>query len=342
MGLVKLIQILLVTIQVSEEAQYFSTTPDYTEVNPGASVVLTCVVSDKSALSECVWQHDRLPVRLQEGKYEWAGVREAGDCSIRIMKANIAYDDGMWECQVTPSSYQTHDGLSSAPAQLVVRHPPAEPRIYTDGRTFASERELSLLSDKEQVLTCESRGGNPAPVLTWFLDNVQVESEQRNESVSGDAKQWTAVSTLVHKFTKSDNDKTVKCSVFHEALTSKVREATLILDIQYPPSVKLERIADRTIEVEDGLDPYRLRCLADGNPKPDIVWRKLGQTSIFSLGEFLKFDPVKKSDSGTYICLARNDIGASDEISAVLDVKYPPRNIRTDPENVLGGLFILH
>ena len=121
-----------------------------------------------------------------------------------------------------------------------------------------------------------------------------------------------------------------------QALTSKVREAKLSLDIQYPPSVSLETIANKNSEVEDGLDPFRLRCIADGNPKPDIVWRKLGQTSIFSLGEILKFEPVKKSDSGTYICLARNDIGSSDEISAVLDVKYPPRNIRTDPENILG------
>ena len=34
-------------------------------------------------------------------------------------------------------------------------------------------------------------------------------------------------------------------------------------------------------EVEDGVDPVRLRCEAEGNPAPDIVWRKLGQTSIF-------------------------------------------------------------
>ena len=120
-------------------------------------------------------------------------MRDAGDCSLRILKANIAYDDGMWECQVTQSSYQTNDGLSSAPAQLVVRHPPAEPRIYTDGRTFVTEREVSLLADRDQVLTCESRGGNPAPVLTWYVDNVAVDSEQRNESVATDAKQWTAV-----------------------------------------------------------------------------------------------------------------------------------------------------
>ena len=34
--------------------------------------------------------------------------------------------------------------------------------------------------------------------------------------------------------------------------------------------------------------------------------------------------------------MARNELGASDEITARLDVKYPPRNIRTDPETVIG------
>ena len=100
--------------------------------------------------------------------------------------------------QVTQSSYQTHDGLSSAPARLVVRHPPSEPRIYTDGRTFASEVisiykylqdkdmknicprqvSVSLVAGREQVLTCESRGGNPAPVLSWWLGDTQLDSEQ--------------------------------------------------------------------------------------------------------------------------------------------------------------------
>ena len=54
------ILLVLVTLpDVTFEAQYFSTTPKYSEVNPGSSVVLSCVVSEKSSLSECVWQHDR-------------------------------------------------------------------------------------------------------------------------------------------------------------------------------------------------------------------------------------------------------------------------------------------
>ena len=56
----RLILMLLVTTpDVTLEAQYFSTSPKYSEVNPGSSVVLSCVVSEKSSLSECVWQHDR-------------------------------------------------------------------------------------------------------------------------------------------------------------------------------------------------------------------------------------------------------------------------------------------
>ena len=241
--------------------------------------------------------------------------------------------------KVSQSSYQTHDGLSSAPAQLVVRHPPTQPRIYADGKTLASDREISVTAGREQVLVCESRGGNPAPALSWLLGDTLLESQQRNETVGEDGKQWTAISKLVHTFPKEDNGRLLRCSVFHEALTSNVREASLVLDIQYPPSVRLERNANVDSDVEDGLDPFRLRCIADGNPRPDIVWRKLGRTSIISLEETLIFEPVRKSDSGTYICLARNDLGSSDEISARLDVKYPPRNIKTDPETVIGEIL---
>jgi len=314
--------------------QYFNEEPSYTEVNPGAAAVLTCSVAEKSRSSECIWQHDRLPVLLQAGKYEWAGQREAGDCSIRILRANIAYDDGTWECQVTSSSYQAGDGLSSNPIKLVVRQPPGEPRIYRDDGSFTSEGPISMPSGKEQVLRCESRGGNPAPTISWFIDNKEVKGDQRNETELGDSKRWTAVSNLVYTFSRDHNGKKIRCSIHHEALTRKVREQSLTLDIQYPPSVKLERSPDSK-EVEDGVDSISLSCVADGNPKPDIVWRKLGKSSIFRVEEELSFKPVKKSDSGTYICLARNEIGASDEITATVDVKYPPTKVKTDPINFI-------
>lgn len=54
------------------------------------------------------------------GKYEWAGDRDAGDCSIRILDAGEV-DDGEWECQVTASAFAAHDALTSRIAQLIVR-----------------------------------------------------------------------------------------------------------------------------------------------------------------------------------------------------------------------------
>lgn len=44
------------------------------------------------------------------GKYEWAGGAAGGsgggeDCSLWIRSASLQLDDGLWQCQVTASSY---------------------------------------------------------------------------------------------------------------------------------------------------------------------------------------------------------------------------------------------
>lgn len=58
---------------------------------------------------------------MYANKYEWAGSREMGDCSIRIREAQLEFDDGTWECQVTASEFHTQDALTSLPIRLVVR-----------------------------------------------------------------------------------------------------------------------------------------------------------------------------------------------------------------------------
>lgn len=54
-------------------------------------------------------------------KYEWSGSQDTGDCSVWIRSAQIDFDDGSWECQVTASDFHTQDALSSFPVRLVVR-----------------------------------------------------------------------------------------------------------------------------------------------------------------------------------------------------------------------------
>ncbi len=93
--------------------------PRYQEVNPRGSVVLTCKVGNLQG--ECRWEKDGAPVGTFAGKYEWAGDKSSGDCSLRILDASLEYDDGVWQCQVTPSNFQAKDSLNSEGAQLVVR-----------------------------------------------------------------------------------------------------------------------------------------------------------------------------------------------------------------------------
>lgn len=61
------------------------------------------------------------PVGMYLHKYEWSGSHEAGDCSLLIRVAQLEFDDGFWECQVTASDFTTQDALTSQPVRLVVR-----------------------------------------------------------------------------------------------------------------------------------------------------------------------------------------------------------------------------
>ena len=40
---------------------------------------------------------------------------------LKILDANLEFDDGVWQCQVTPSSFQLRDSLISEGAEVVVR-----------------------------------------------------------------------------------------------------------------------------------------------------------------------------------------------------------------------------
>ena len=55
-------------------------------------------------------------------------------------------------------------------------------------------------------------------------------------------------------------------------------------------------------------------------------------STFFRLGEYLVFNPIKIGDGGTYYCSARNEIGASDELSVTFDVFHPPKGVKTVPE----------
>ena len=104
---------------LSAAIQTWSQQPRYQEVNPEGTVILPCIIQNKKG--ECRWERDGSPVGIYPQKYEWSSTPETGDCSLKISDASLEYDDGVWQCQVTPSSFSAKDALVSEGAELVVR-----------------------------------------------------------------------------------------------------------------------------------------------------------------------------------------------------------------------------
>ena len=85
---------------------------------------LACRIANKKG--DCRWemrQEDGStnPLGIYPGKREWAGDRDQGDCSIRILEADYNIDNGRYVCQVTASGFRETDTLISREAILSVR-----------------------------------------------------------------------------------------------------------------------------------------------------------------------------------------------------------------------------
>ncbi len=90
--------------------------------------------------------------------------------------------------------------------------------------------------------------------------------------------------------------------------TGSWRAASVRLNVHYAPSVRIDTAAADLGPAEADVDAVAVRCLADANPEPDVIWRKDGGEAIFSIGNMLAIAPVRANDNATYFCRARNQV----------------------------------
>ena len=120
----------------------------------------------------CRWEREGVPLGLFPGKYDWAGDLSSGDCSLLISDAELEFDDGAWQCSVTPSKFKARDALVSGLSRLVVRRPPTHLVIRELGSFELVEEDnqtIDVLENTNVTLECSSVGGKPPPRLSWHL-----------------------------------------------------------------------------------------------------------------------------------------------------------------------------
>jgi len=308
--------------------QQWEQAPTYREVNPGGDVIMPCLIKNKKG--DCRWEKDGVPVGIFVNKYEWAGDRSTGDCSIKIMEASLEYDDGVWQCQVTASSFKHKDTLISEGAELVVRVAPKEVRLMKVIENSAISREdtydpsepIQITGEEGDLeLSCSSTGGNPAPRLVWFLGEEEVKAETRQERMSGEVRQWKSVSRITLPVTSRDNQAVVSCQAINEAILTPLTK-TATLNILYAPRVSVSS-SDTSRVLAEGEDSVKLSCAVDSNPPSTLEWRR-GDV-VVSQDPELTISPVTRDTAGIYSCTAQNTLGMSQPDQIQIHVQYTPR-----------------
>lgn len=95
---------------------------------------------------------------------------------------------------------------------------------------------------------------------------------------------------------------------------------------------------------QDEFTSAELRCAATGSPQPVIEWRRLDgylSTDVVHRDGYLRFNSLRKSDEGSYQCVAHNDAGEADVtvpiyVRAQTATRPPREEVTIEPSQYSG------
>ncbi|XP_053919444.1 neuronal cell adhesion molecule isoform X15 [Cuculus canorus] len=194
---------------------------------------------------------------------------------------------------------------------------------------ITAPRNLVLSPGEDGTLICRANG-NPKPNISWLANGVPIAiaPEDPSRKVDGD--------TIIFSHVQERSSAVYQCNASNEygyllanAFVNVLAEPPRILT----PADKLYQvIAD---------SPALLDCAYFGSPKPEIEWFKgvkgsilRGSEYIFHYNGTLEIPVAQKDSSGTYTCVARNELGKiQNEVQ--LEVKDPTMIIKQPEYKVI-------
>ncbi|XP_054255345.1 neuronal cell adhesion molecule isoform X28 [Indicator indicator] len=194
---------------------------------------------------------------------------------------------------------------------------------------ITAPRNLVLSPGEDGTLICRANG-NPKPNISWLANGVPIAiaPEDPSRKVDGD--------TIIFSHVQERSSSVYQCNASNEygyllanAFVNVLAEPPRILT---PANKLYQVIAD---------SPALLDCAYFGSPKPEIEWFKGVKGSILRGNEYVFHDngtleiPVAQKDStGTYTCVARNELGKiQNEVH--LEVKDPTMIIKQPEYKVI-------
>uniref|UniRef100_A0A672R2J2 Neural cell adhesion molecule L1 n=1 Tax=Sinocyclocheilus grahami TaxID=75366 RepID=A0A672R2J2_SINGR len=183
---------------------------------------------------------------------------------------------------------------------------------------ISAPRNLVLAPKEMGIIMCRA-AGHPKPSIRWLMNGLPIENPSR--SVEGDTLIFSEVQTgssAVYQCNASNQYGYLLSNAFVSVLAEPPRVLT-------PPNIVYQVIMNK---------PMLLECVTFGSPVPTITWFKDSRSSmlegnayVFHENGTLEIHMSQPSNSGKYTCVARNNLGIS-ENHVYLEVKEPTRILR--------------
>ncbi|XP_038635653.1 neural cell adhesion molecule 1-like isoform X29 [Scyliorhinus canicula] len=179
-------------------------------------------------------------------------------------------------------------------------------------------------SGQSVILACDA-DGFPEPEVTWERDDVTIEADGDKYTMNADGSELTI--SRIEKWDDGD---------YLCIAQNKAGDAELEITIKVFVKPEITYVVNKTaVELQEQIT---LTCEAEGDPTPTVIWMK--GTHMYKDGEqtmdgrievhsdarvsSLTLKDIQHTDSGEYICKAKNSIGQDSE-SMYLEVQYAPK-----------------
>ncbi|XP_059806227.1 neurofascin-like [Hypanus sabinus] len=189
-------------------------------------------------------------------------------------------------------------------------------------------QNLVLAPGEYGRLLCRANG-NPKPNIQWLVNGEPIEKVRQNvnRDVSGD--------TIIFREAQIGTSAVYQCNASNEHGYLLANAFVSVLDVK--PRILSKR--NQVIKVIEN-NRTQLECRFFGSPIPVLRWFKDGQGNNLYGGNYIIHDNgtlqlrrARKSDEGTYTCIATNVLGKA-ENRLRLEVKEPTRIIKA-PESTI-------
>ncbi|XP_061426286.1 matrix-remodeling-associated protein 5-like isoform X2 [Lethenteron reissneri] len=200
---------------------------------------------------------------------------------------------------------------------------------------------VSVAAGRPLSLPCAASGW-PEPAVSWALpgDGGRLLPDRRSGAGSG-VRVFANGTLLVPAVTRHDAG-TYRCAA---ANVVGVDSADVLVTVLGPPRVAAPPPADVAVPYGGAL---RLRCVAEGEPQPVVVWRlpSGGTASMWFAADrrvrvlpdgSLALDGAVASDAGRYVCTVRNRYGEDSAAAAVSVTMRPARIERHSGDTRASG-----